>query len=192
MTRDERTQKFYDQVMPHLPVVLRTAKFLCRNQEEADDLVQDTLLKAFNNLESFKPGTNMQHWLMAILRNTRIDRVRSGARRNSDVPLTEDFDLADDRTPGPPELAGQASGADEATLLNALSDQVIIDALHELPEDIRWTLLLVDVHGHDLSEAAAVLGVPAGTVKSRCFRGRAMLREKLSSHAKSIGLAGRS
>lgn len=178
MTNDQATERFYQFVWPLAATLLRTAQVLTGSLTEADDLAQETMLKAFRAIESFRAGTDAKAWLMTILRNTRIDRIRACAASANNVSL--------DALPFEPavESAAPKPGTEQAwerpkELLNAFGDRDIIDALQRLPEDIRWTLLLLDVEGLDQQEAAKVLDVPVGTVKSRAHRGRAMLREAL-------------
>jgi RNA polymerase sigma-70 factor (ECF subfamily) len=181
---ENAVKRFYALVWPFRADVLRTARMLTRHHAEADDLAQETLLKAFAAIDSFREGTDMRAWLMRILRNARIDKLRSKAREAGNVSLeAADID--------PP--AGEESGADDdgawnepQRVLEAFSDHQIIVALRELPEEIRFTLLLVDVQQLDQAEAASILDVPVGTIKSRAHRGRAMLREKLLPHAREL------
>lgn len=179
MTNEQATRRFYEWIWPLRADVLRTARILVGNVAEAEDLAQETLLKAFRFLDRFEPGTDARAWLLTILRNTRIDRLRSMAASAGHVSLeslaAEPADASTDAAPGAVEnLLHDPSG-----LLNAFGDAQIIEALHALPEDIRWALLLVDVEQLDQQEAAKVLEVPLGTVKSRLHRGRGMLREAL-------------
>jgi RNA polymerase sigma-70 factor (ECF subfamily) len=181
---ENAVKRFYALVWPFRADVLRAARMLTRHHAEADDLAQETLLKAFAAIDSFREGTDMRAWLMRILRNARIDKLRSKAREAGNVSLeAADID--------PP--AGEESGADDdgawnepQRVLEAFSDHQIIVALRELPEEIRFTLLLVDVQQLDQAEAASILDVPVGTIKSRAHRGRAMLREKLLPHAREL------
>lgn len=167
---------FYRLIWPHAATLLRVAQVLCRNEAEAEDLVQETLLKAFRHLDQFTDGTEARKWLIAILRNTRIDRVRSQAGKSA---MSLDAAEIDPPADEPVEdNTGAWHNAD--ALLDVLSDQQMIDALLKLPEEIRWSMLLVDVEGLQMTEAADVMQVPAGTVKSRLFRGRRMLRELLT------------
>ncbi len=161
------------------------AQILSRNQTEADDLAQETLIKAFAALETFRHGTDARAWLMRILRNARIDRLRSDKRRQGEARLDAgDIEVA---APEPTE-AGDTDDIwrDPAQVLNAFSDQQMIDALQVLPEEIRLTLLLVDVQQIDHREAAEILDVPVGTIKSRTHRGRAMLRQALLPLARQM------
>lgn len=179
------TQRFYGLVWPHLATVLRTAKFLTRDDAEAEDLAQETMLKAFRFLDQFQDGTDAKGWLMSILRNTRIDRLRAAATERANVSL--------EQLQAEPAATGDEPGGDEnwkhpEDVLNRFSDKQVIEALQRLPEDIRWTLLLVNVEGMDHADAAGVLDVPVGTVKSRAHRGRAMLRQRLLPVAKEMRL----
>ena len=177
MDPKQATQRFYDLVWPHRAAVLRMAIFLTRNASDADDLAQETMLKAFKSIDKFQEG-NAKAWLMAILKNTRVDRLRAAGASIKNISLDElEFE--------PPDRP-HAEGADDSSvwqnpqeILDTFSNEEVIDALERLPEAIRWTLLLVDVEGLDLKEAAEVLQVPVGTIKSRAHRGRLMLRDGL-------------
>jgi RNA polymerase sigma-70 factor (ECF subfamily) len=178
LTGNETTRQFHALVWPCLAEVLRTAQILTGNTAEAEDLAQETMLKAFRAIGQFRPGTDVKRWLMTILRNARVDRLRAGAASRANVSLEA---LGTD-----PE--GDESDATEAAtvawehpsdVLDGFADREVIDALNRLPEEIRWTLLLVDVEHLDHREAGQILGVPVGTIKSRTHRGRAMLREAL-------------
>jgi RNA polymerase sigma-70 factor (ECF subfamily) len=180
--------RFDALVWPHAATVLRTARFLCHDQAEADDVAQDTLVKAFRSLDTFRAGTDVKAWLMTILRNTRIDRLRSRAAHKGEVSLdTMPFEPASDEDRHT-SSDGHPAWDDPQSLLQQFSDPHMIQALQRLPEEIRWTLLLVDVEGMDHADAATVLGVPVGTVKSRAHRGRAMLRGALLPMAKELRL----
>ena len=183
------TERFYKLIWPHAPMVLRTALFLTRQAAEADDLAQETLLKAFRSLSQFRDGTDAKAWLMTILRNTRIDRIRAKASH----PATLSLDEMVQEPPHPDLETSQpdANWTDPRQMMEQLGDQQIIDALQGLPEDIRWTLLLVDVEGIDHADAAEVLGIPVGTVKSRVHRGHRMLRDVLRPAATNLKSSGK-
>jgi RNA polymerase sigma-70 factor (ECF subfamily) len=184
--------RFDALVWPHAATVLRTARFLCADPAEADDVAQETLVKAFRALDSFQSGTDVRAWLMTILRNTRIDRLRSRASRRHDVSLDampfEPAGREDRGGGGGPSADEHPAWDDPRALLQQFSDGHVIRALQGLPEEIRWTLLLVDVEGMDHADAAPILGIPVGTVKSRAHRGRAMLREALLPVARELRL----
>lgn len=187
MDQDEATKRFYALVWPHSPTVLRAARYLVRNPAVADDIAQETMIKAFKAIGSFQDGTDMRAWLMTILRNTHIDHIRAAASLERQVSFKQ---LGTE----PANYSGDTGCDDDPAwdspedLLEGFSDCHVIEALHKLPEDIRWTLLLVEVEEMDHKDAAKVLGVPVGTVQSRAFRGRAMLRQTLLPVAKELRL----
>lgn len=166
-------------------MVLRLALILTGRAHEADDLAQDTLLKAYRAVGRFREGTNVRAWLVTILRNARMDRLRAGRAGGKEVSLEE---LSAEPADGSRAAVQQWMHPRE--ILEAFSDQQIIDVLKQLPEEIRWTLLLVDVEGLELREAAKVLEVPVGTVKSRTHRGRRMVREVLVAERQSAERRG--
>jgi RNA polymerase sigma-70 factor (ECF subfamily) len=183
---DFATQRFYDLVWPHLPAVLRLARILTGDANDAEDLAQDTMLKAFRSIDQFQEGTDAKKWLTTIMRNARIDRLRSTARQTEREVSLEQMELDPAAAVGEANESGPTfePGDDPQQILRAFSDQDMIDALQRLPEEIRWTLLLVDVEGLNQEDAAELLDVPLGTIKSRAHRGRAMLRTALSPMAR--------
>jgi RNA polymerase sigma-70 factor (ECF subfamily) len=183
MTHADANRLFYEHLWPHRAMVLRTARMLARNAAgsgggfEAEDLAQETMVKAFKSISQFDPASSPKAWLAAILRNTWIDRLRAAGRHGELSAVSvegQELDLADTR-----REEAAADVTDPAALLEQFSDADLIAALKTLPEEIRWTLLLVEVEGMDHADAARILGIPAGTVKSRAHRGRQMLRERL-------------
>ncbi len=176
MEAEEKAARFHKYVWAWRADVLRAARMMVRDGAEADDLAQETLIKAYQGIEGFFPGTNAKAWLMTILRRTRIDRLRAGKRHEGISLEGAEMDVADRAGSEEVEFGGDVEG-----LLEQFSDGEMIGALQELPEEIRWTLLLVEVQGMSLEEAGVILGVPTGTVKSRCFRGKGNLRGVLTS-----------
>jgi RNA polymerase sigma-70 factor (ECF subfamily) len=177
------TETFEEIALPHLDTVYRAALAVCGKRQEADDLVQDTFLKAFERFESFQQGTNCRAWLLQIMRNTWIDRLRRKKITGPVLPLEE-------------QIIAERNHEDEIVwsnpedLIENFSDEQVIKALSELPEDQRLTLFLIDVEQLSQKEVAQITGVATGTVKSRTSRGRAVLKEKLISYAKEMGLLG--
>jgi RNA polymerase sigma-70 factor (ECF subfamily) len=150
---------------------------MTRDMAEAEDLAQEALMKAFRAMDTFDTELSPKAWLSMILKNTRIDRLRAASRHAKDISLEREMiDVPDRRT------GAVAETRDPAEVLERLSDQTLIDALKKLPEEIRWTILLVDVEQMEQEEASLILDVPVGTVKSRLFRGRRLLREMLLAH----------
>jgi RNA polymerase sigma-70 factor (ECF subfamily) len=183
---NRQQQRFQDLVWPHAAVVLRVAQIMTGGDAaEADDLAQECLLKAYRGIDTLADGTDTKAWLMTILRHARIDRVRSAAARGRYVPLD---DLGADEPTASNEAEWRELSSEPEDILQEFSDRQVIRALQALPEEIRWTLLLTDVEGMDHKEAAEVLGVPVGTVKSRTHRGRRMLRQALLPLAKEMRL----
>jgi RNA polymerase sigma-70 factor (ECF subfamily) len=186
LDQEQQTRRFYDLVWPYRADVLRVAQYLSRHQPAAEDLAQETLLKAFRSVGRLEAGPDVKAWLLRILRNTWLDRHRTTAGRPAEVSLgelpveAEAESLADG--------GGSETWGDPHAVLEAFSDQQIIDALQALPEEIRWTVLLVEVEGLSLQEAAEILDVPSGTIKSRSHRGRRMLRESLLPLARELRL----
>ena len=173
----EATQRFYEFVWPHRAVVLRAARIQTHNVADAEDLAQEALLKAFRAIHSYEGDTDCKAWLLTILRNTRIDRLRTASGSAKHAAL-------DDLPEEPASAAAEQQDHESAwknpeEMLALFSDAEVIDALQTVSEDLRWTLLLVDVEGIDHADAAEILGIPVGTVKSRVHRGRAALRQSL-------------
>ena len=187
LQQQDARDRFYCLVWPHAQTVLRAAHYLVRDAAEADDIAQETMIKAFKAIDSFQDGTDMRAWLMTILRNTRIDHIRATAASSAGNVSFEQLGA------DPADCSDASCDHDPAwdnpdELLEGFADRCVIEALHKLPEEIRWTLLLVEVEQIDHEDAAKVLGVPVGTVKSRAFRGRSMLRQALLPVAKELRL----
>jgi RNA polymerase sigma-70 factor, ECF subfamily len=181
-------EQFETLAMPQIDAVYRAALSLCGRADQAEDLVQQTYLQAWEKFRSFQEGTNCKAWMMRTLRNSWIDQLRRQRHVNF-LPLDEEMAPAA-RT----ENAGCEDAAaihNETAILDGFSDQQVLDALSQLPPDQRLALLLVDVERMDHRDVAAVLDVPEGTVKSRASRARTVLREKLQAHAKDLGFMKR-
>ncbi len=183
---DGQAQRFKRVAWPHLASLLRTARYLTRHQQEAEDVVQETMLKAMKAIDSFQEGTNVKAWLMTILRRTFIDRLRANRSRQHEVRL-DSYDQVEGR-----EEAATSGQLDDRwdnpeKILDQFEDKDMVEALKTLPDEIRWTLLLVDIEQLDYAGAARVLEIPVGTVKSRAHRGRGMLRDRLFTKARQRG-----
>lgn len=167
-------------------MVLRAASLLA-DAVEAEDLVQETMLRAFNGLEQFRPdsqGRGIKAWLLRILHNVHLDRLRYARRRPDLTHRSEDSEVGDQAAAGPAEPKRESTAQDLESLLEQFSDEALIAVIRKLPVELAWTLLLVDVEELDHADAAVVMGVPMGTVKSRAFRGRRLLRQRLeTAHA---------
>lgn len=188
---ENQMDRFRRIAWPQLAALLRTAGYLTRDPNSAEDLVQETMIRAMNHMATFREGTDIKAWLMTILRRTHIDLYRANRKHERTVSLDSasllQIELKHDQPEG--DLDDRWDRPDD--LMQRFEDQALILALKTLPEDMRWALLLVDVEQLELNEAAEVLEVPTGTIKSRVHRGRAMLRDRLYDHAESIGLLRR-
>ncbi len=170
--------------MPYLDNVFRTALALCGNRHEAEDLTQAAFLKAFGQFASFRPGTNCKAWLMRIVRNGWIDRLRHRKVVGTEVRI--------DQLPvAAPEPVEETHWTNANDILESFADEQIIEALHELPEAQRLAVFLIDVERMSVEEVAEVLDVAPGTVKSRASRARAKLKVLLKAHAADLGFDGR-
>jgi RNA polymerase sigma-70 factor (ECF subfamily) len=176
----ERDVPFEHAVQPYLGQLYPAALRMTRNAHDAEDLVQETLVKAFAGFHQFTPGTNLRAWLYRILSNTFINNYRKLRRQ----PLTDlGVSFSDDWHVDADPLSPPARSA-EVEALEQIADSEILQALRELPEDFRATIYLADIEGYPYREIAELMGTPIGTVMSRLHRARAKLRERLAGHAR--------
>ncbi len=173
-----RQADFEQQVGPHLPQLYPAALRLTRNPADAEDLVQDTLAKAYASFAQYTPGTNLRAWLHRILSTTFINTYRKRQRQPQIAPGA---DPHNDWTTSADPLAGPARSA-EAEALDKITDTTLLTALRDLPDDFRTAIWLADVEGYPYREVAAIMGTPLGTVMSRLHRGRGKLRHTLTRH----------
>jgi len=175
---------FEREVLAHLDSIYSMALRLARDPEDANDLLQDTVLRAYRFFHQFTPGTNSRAWVLTILFNNFRNGYRKSGREQvsqSEAEFTERLEaesLAVDQTRSNPEALAFA---------NVMAPEVTA-ALDAIPEDFRVALLLVDVQELSYQEVSAVLSVPIGTVKSRVSRGRSLLREALLDFARDKGI----
>lgn len=181
---------FAEQAMEFMPALYSAALRMTRNPSDAEDLVQETYLKAFRSFGGFEQGTNLRAWLYRILTNTFINSYRSKKRRPAETELDEGEDLHLYRRLGGLE-AVLASRSAEDELMDWFTDVEVKNALEALPENFRIPVLLADVEGFSYKEIAEMLDIPIGTVMSRLHRGRKSLQKQLYDFALSRGLTGR-
>ena len=181
--------RFTEVAMEHMPGLYSAALRMTRNAADAEDLVQETYLKAYRAYDSFQEGTNLRAWLYRILTNTYINNYRAAKRRPevSDVEDVEDLYLYK-RMSAPGGIRAGRSAEDEA--LDTFTDDVVKTALEELPEAFRMAVLLADVEGFSYKEISEITDVPIGTVMSRIHRGRRALQKTLFDTAAARGLVG--
>jgi RNA polymerase sigma-70 factor (ECF subfamily) len=176
--------------MEHMDSLYAGALRMTRNPADAEDLVQETYLKAFRGFGGFEEGTNIKAWLYRILTNTYINRYRQQKRRPEETDLddVEDFYLY--RRLGGIDEARISKSAED-TMFELFTDDEVKDALESLPETFRMAVLLADVEGFAYKEIAEILDIPIGTVMSRLHRGRKALQKRLYEFAVDRGLIGR-
>ncbi len=179
---------FSELAMPFMGPLYSAALRMTRNPADAEDLVQETYLRAYRAFDSFQEGTNLKAWLYRILTNTFINQYRAAKRRpeQSDIEDVEDLYLY--RRLGGLEAA-VAGRSPEAEVLEGIPDAEVKEALESLPEQFRMAVLLADVEGFAYKEIAEILDIPIGTVMSRLHRGRKQLQKRLWDYAVERGLA---
>jgi RNA polymerase sigma-70 factor, ECF subfamily len=176
--------RFERDAVPLLSGMYSSALRMTRNPSDAEDLVQETFLRAYRGFSGFREGTNLKAWLYRILTNTFINSYRKRQREPQTVPddNVEDWYLYD-------RLAAQSSTASaEATVLDSMPDEDVRAALDALPEGYRMAVLLADVEGFSYKEIAEILDIPIGTVMSRLHRGRRALEKALWERTRERGL----
>jgi RNA polymerase sigma-70 factor (ECF subfamily) len=186
MTLPEDLRGFEDVALPLIPDVSRFAFSLTRDPDEADDLVQDTYLRAYRAWHTFTPGTNARSWLFTICKNT----FRRRFRREKARPDVEHEAVGDDDALPIVMSHVEADRLGLGDLFDRLDVQPALEqGLAELPELFREVVALVDLEGFSYHEAAQILDVPVGTVRSRLFRARRRLQEHLIDQAVDMGIA---
>ncbi len=179
---------FEREALPHLNALYNTAVHLTRNQADAQDLVQETMLSAYRFFHQYDKGTNCRAWLFKILRNTFINEYRRKSRR----PLEVDLDRVETFQEVPETLYQRSDLKNpEEELLQNLYDDEVTKALESIPDSFREVLLLSDVEGFAYQEIADIVGVPIGTVRSRLSRARREMRKSLTQYAIEHGVIKR-
>jgi RNA polymerase sigma-70 factor (ECF subfamily) len=172
---------FEREALPHLPSLHRMALYLTRSESEAADLVQETLLRGLMHFDRYEPGSNCRAWLLCILHHTFVNGYRRARVRGFSPPLEE---APEPFVEGPDAAPPPAEGD---RLEDMLSPRVQ-EALMALPDFFREAVVLCDMEGYRYHEAAGILGCPVGTVMSRLYRGRRMLRHSLAAQAAEAGI----
>jgi RNA polymerase sigma-70 factor (ECF subfamily) len=184
---DVRPAKFENLVIEHLGMLYAVALRLTRNATDAQDLTQNTVVKALRFHNQFKDGTYIKAWLLTILRNTFINEYRRRVRRPDFVELTG-AEAAPDTGPDP-KVAFDPADDNSADLLELLDDEVK-SAIESLPKDFKFAVIMADLKDKSYKEIAEAMECPLGTVMSRLYRGRKLLRQRLYDYAKDRRLVG--
>lgn len=181
LTAAERRRLFTEQVLPEADQMYGAAVKYTRDPVEAQDLLQETMAKAFRSFHQFQQGTNLRAWLYRILHTTFISMYRKKQRRPQESLQEDidDFSFYDDARTGP---------SAEFEVLSALTDDEVRQALADLPESFRMAVYLADVEGFAYKEIAEIMDTPIGTVMSRLHRGRKGLQKALADYARQRGL----
>ncbi|MEO8199953.1 MAG: sigma-70 family RNA polymerase sigma factor [Gemmatimonadota bacterium] len=174
-----RRTSFDLEILPQLDLLYRVALRYTGEPAKAEDLVQDTMLKAYRAWERFQPGTSARAWLLAILRNTFINLYRREKRE----PVATDLDQIETH----PQYRPSDASDPEGEFFDKIVDERILQGLDTLAPEFREVMVLSDVEGLPYAEIAQALGIPIGTVKSRLFRARKLMQANLYNHAVEMG-----
>ncbi len=173
---------FKKELLPHIDALKTFAYHLSYNEQDANDLVQETYMKAYRFIDKYQPGTNSKAWLFKILKNAFINAYR----RKSTRPTQVDFEEAISYQESKNVAVGEFFDLRKELFDKMMGDEVTM-ALDNLPMDFKTVILLCDIEQFSYEEIAEILEIPIGTVRSRLFRARNMLKEKLKSYALSLG-----
>jgi RNA polymerase sigma-70 factor (ECF subfamily) len=179
-------KRFAEEALPLLDSLYAAALRMTRNPSDAEDLVQEAMLRAYRSFHQFEPGTNIKAWLFRILTNAYINVYRKRQREPLKIPQddVEEFDLYRELKDHDPQF----SATPETIVLDSLVDSDILEAIDDLPEQFRLAVILSDIEGFSYAEMAEIMGVPMGTVMSRLHRGRKALQKRLVDVARERGI----
>ncbi len=182
MSREQKIEIFEKEFLPHIEALKTFAFYLTYDEDEANDLVQDTYLKAFRFIDKYDKGTNAKAWLFKILKNAYINDYRKKSKQPDKVDFNEviNYHESDDLA------QSKYFDLQEEIVENMMGDE-ITKALNSLPSEFKTVILLADIENFSYKEMAKILDIPVGTVRSRLFRARNMLKELLKKYALSLG-----
>lgn len=185
LSEDDK-RRFQEEALPLLDSLYGGALRMTRNPADAEDLIQETMLRAYRSFDRFEPRTNLKAWLFRIMTNAYINTYRKKQREPQKVSQdeVEDFDLYRELKDHDPQF----SVTPETIVLDGLVDSDITDAIEDLPEQFRLAVILSDVEGFSYAEMAEIMDVPMGTVMSRLHRGRKALQKRLWDLARDRGI----
>ncbi len=183
----EARENFSADVMQYAPQLFSTAVRMTRNRADAEDLVQETYLKAWRAFDSYEQGTNLRAWLFRIMTNTYINKYNAKLRRPDETELDDVEELYLFRRMGAFDQSKMSASAEDQ-MFELFTDDEVKSAIEDLPESFRLPVLLSDVEGFSYKEISEMLDVPIGTVMSRLHRGRKTMHKRLYQYAKDRGL----
>jgi RNA polymerase sigma-70 factor (ECF subfamily) len=187
MTQDNNTtlynRIFEQEFLPQIDALYTFAYHLTYNEDDANDLVQETYLKAFRFIDKYNEGTNAKAWLFKILKNAFINQYRRRSKQPTQVDYQDisSYQEAEDDT----NLSGYADLREE--MFQTMMGDEVTNAINALPVDFRVVILLCDIEGFTYEEISKILDIPIGTVRSRLHRARNMLKDKLREYARTMG-----
>ncbi len=181
--QDKKQKEFLDEAIPHMNLLYNFARHLTGNPDDADDLLQDTYLKAYRFWDKYEKGTNIRAWLFRIMKNSYINKYRKDTKE----PEVVDFDEIEEfYTSAQTEISTEDDLVKK--IFNNLFEDEVQKAIDELPTDFKTVIILCDIEGFTYEEIAEFLDIPIGTVRSRLHRARIMLQSKLINYAKKKGI----
>ena len=180
-------EDFTHDAMQHAPQLFSTAMRMTRNRSDAEDLVQETFIKAWRSFATYQQGTNLRAWLFRIMTNTYINKYNAQQRKPTETELDDVEELFLYKRLGSVDQS-QLSQSAEDQMLSLFTDDEVKKALEELPDQFRIPVLMSDVEGFSYKEIAEILEIPLGTVMSRLHRGRKSMQKMLYEYAKERGL----
>lgn len=180
-------EDFTHDAMQHAPQLFSTAMRMTRNRSDAEDLVQETFIKAWRSFATYQQGTNLRAWLFRIMTNTYINKYNAQQRKPTETELDDVEELFLYKRLGAVDQS-QLSQSAEDQMLSLFTDDEVKKALEELPDQFRIPVLMSDVEGFSYKEIAEILEIPLGTVMSRLHRGRKLMQKMLYEYAKERGL----
>ncbi|MGQ9798172.1 MAG: sigma-70 family RNA polymerase sigma factor [Ignavibacterium sp.] len=183
---DEKQRQLYEdferEAIPHMDALFNFALKMTGDSDEADDLVQETYLKAFRFFDKFEKGTNCKAWLFRIMKNTYINKYRKETKEPDKVDYEEVENFYENAKPSNTDSAHL-----EKDIYDNLLDDELFEAINSLPDDFKTVVILCDIEGFTYEEIADFIDVPVGTVRSRLHRARKMLFTKLQKYASERG-----
>ena len=182
ITKEEKDRLFETEFFVHINAMYNFAYRLVMDEDEANDLVQDAFLKAYRFFDYYQQGTNAKAWLFRILKNAFINDYRKKSKRPAQVDYNEveEFYNSDD------EGTSLTVDLRSETVKQKMGDEVV-NAINTLPADFRMVIILCDIEDFTYEEMAKILDIPIGTVRSRLYRARNVLKNKLNDYAKKLG-----